>query len=118
MLRRGFGVRPGQCRAAGARTAGPDRNHRTGGVVPTKPAIGSTSRWPTSVATCRTLRRMLEYKTRWRDGQLYVANRWYPSSKTCSTCGVVKAKLPLRDRVFHCAHCGVVVDRDLNAARN
>lgn len=65
-----------------------------------------------------TLRRMLEYKVDRRAGRLHVADRWFPSSKTCSTCGVVKAKLSLRDRVFRCAGCGLVIDRDLNAARN
>jgi putative transposase len=64
------------------------------------------------------LRRMLEYKTRWRGGTLHVADRWFASSKTCSDCGAVKAKLPLRVRVFHCDVCGLVLDRDLNAARN
>ncbi|MGW5671911.1 zinc ribbon domain-containing protein, partial [Micromonospora sp. NPDC003776] len=44
--------------------------------------------------------------------------RWYPSSKTCSDCGAVKAKLPLRVRTYLCDSCGLVLDRDLNAARN
>jgi putative transposase len=44
--------------------------------------------------------------------------RWYPSSKTCCGCQAVKAKLSLATRVFHCAMCGLVIDRDLNAARN
>ncbi|MFH8382628.1 zinc ribbon domain-containing protein [Kitasatospora sp. NPDC018058] len=42
----------------------------------------------------------------------------YPSSKTCSTCKAVKAKLPLHVRVFTCDACGLVIDRDENAARN
>lgn len=46
------------------------------------------------------------------------ADRWYPSSKTCSACGTVKAKLPLRVRTFVCTACGMSLDRDLNAARN
>jgi putative transposase len=65
-----------------------------------------------------TLRRMLEYKTKWDGGTLQVADRWFPSSKTCSNCGMTKTKLPLRIRIFACEHCGMVVDRDLNAARN
>jgi putative transposase len=65
-----------------------------------------------------TLRRLLTYKTGWRGGRLVVADRWVPSSKTCSDCGVVKAKLPLRVRVFRCDACGLVCDRDRNAARN
>ncbi|MET8456624.1 zinc ribbon domain-containing protein [Streptomyces parvulus] len=47
-----------------------------------------------------------------------VANRWSPTSKTCSDCGAVKAKLPLHVRVFTCDTCGLVLDRDENAARN
>jgi putative transposase len=63
-------------------------------------------------------RRMLGYKTGWEGGALLVADRWYPSSKTCSKCGSVKAKLTLRDRVYECGVCGLVLDRDVNAARN
>ncbi|MEU0040303.1 zinc ribbon domain-containing protein [Streptomyces sp. NPDC006333] len=47
-----------------------------------------------------------------------VAGRWYPSRKTCSDCTTTKAKLSLRERVFHCGACGLVMDRDENAARN
>ena len=65
-----------------------------------------------------TIRTMLGYKTLWNGGRLHVADRWFPSSKTCSGCGVVKAKLPLRVRTFICDACGLVLDRDLNAARN
>jgi putative transposase len=63
-------------------------------------------------------RRMLGYKSGWHGGQLVLADRFYPSSKTCSGCGVVKAKLPLHARVFTCESCGLVLDRDVNAARN
>ena len=62
--------------------------------------------------------RQLSYKTIWRCGQLIKANRFYPSSKTCSDCGAVKAKLVLSERKFVCEECGVVIDRDENAARN
>jgi putative transposase len=65
-----------------------------------------------------TLRRLLEYKTIWRGGTLHVADRWFPSSKVCSACSAVRAKLPLRARVFRCVQCGLALDRDLNAARN
>jgi IS605 OrfB family transposase len=65
-----------------------------------------------------TIRRHLTYKTAWNGGRLVVADRWFPSSKTCSGCGAVKAKLPLRVRTFICTECGMVLDRDLNAARN
>jgi putative transposase len=64
------------------------------------------------------LRRQLNYKTIWTGGRLIVANRWYPSSKTCSGCGAVKTKLALSEREYECEGCGLVLDRDLNAARN
>ncbi|MGW4529707.1 IS607 family element RNA-guided endonuclease TnpB [Nocardia sp. NPDC004340] len=64
------------------------------------------------------LRRQLDYKTRRRGGRLVVADRFFPSSKTCSSCGWVKAKLALSERVFVCDRCGLVLDRDLNAASN
>jgi putative transposase len=63
--------------------------------------------------------RQLKYKTAWSDGSLLVAaDRFYPSSKTCSGCGTVKAKLALSERVFTCQACGLILDRDLNAALN
>jgi len=62
-------------------------------------------------------RRMLEYKGAWYGAKIVVADRWFPSSKTCSECGVVKAKLPLSERLFLC-DCGAALDRDLNAAIN
>ncbi|MFG2296299.1 IS607 family element RNA-guided endonuclease TnpB [Streptomyces sp. NPDC048603] len=65
------------------------------------------------------IRRQLGYKTRQRHAtRLVVANRWYPSSKTCSGCGAVKAKLPLHVRTYACDACGLVIDRDDNAALN
>ena len=63
-------------------------------------------------------RRMLVYKTAWNGGRLVLAGRFYPSSKTCSGCGAVKAKLSLSERAYRCGACGLVLDRDLNAARN
>jgi putative transposase len=63
-------------------------------------------------------RRMLGYKTAREGGTLVVADRWYPSSKTCSGCGSVKAKLTLAERVYQCDACGLVMGRDVNAARN
>jgi putative transposase len=63
-------------------------------------------------------RRMLACKTQWNGGQLIVADRWFPSSKTCSACGTAKAKLSLSERTFRCEHCGLTEDRDVNAARN
>lgn len=64
------------------------------------------------------LRRQLTYKAADAGVKLIVADRWYPSSKTCSACGVVRAKLTLAERMFHCESCGFRLDRDLNAARN
>ncbi|MCP3782852.1 IS607 family element RNA-guided endonuclease TnpB [Micromonospora sp. A3M-1-15] len=64
------------------------------------------------------LRRQLTYKTQWNAGRLIVADRWYPSSKTCSGCGAVKTKLALSERTYTCATCGLTIDRDHNAARN
>ncbi len=64
------------------------------------------------------IRRQLAYKTGWNGGRLLVADRWYPSSKTCSGCGAVKTKLALSEREYECAACGLVIDRDHNAALN
>jgi putative transposase len=69
-------------------------------------------------ASFAEIRRQLDYKTRWNGGRLVVADRWFPSSKTCSTCRAVKPKLSQSTRVFRCEHCGLVIDRDLNAAIN
>jgi putative transposase len=69
-------------------------------------------------ASLGEIRRQLRYKTCWSGGRLVVADRWFPSSKTCSACGAVKPKLSLSTRVFRCEHCGVVIDRDRNAAIN
>jgi IS605 OrfB family transposase len=65
-----------------------------------------------------TARRMLGYKTTWNSGRLIIADRWFPSSKLCSGCGAVKAKLALSERVYRCDSCGLAEDRDVNAARN
>ena len=62
--------------------------------------------------------RQLEYKTAWRGGTLVVTDRWFASSKTCSGCGAVKAKLARPERTFVCTECGLILDRDLNAAHN
>ena len=64
------------------------------------------------------MRRQLGYKTAWAGGILVEADAFYPSSKTCSGCGHVKAKLPLSERTYRCERCGLVLDRDENAARN
>uniref|UniRef100_A0AAU1IB44 Transposase n=1 Tax=Streptomyces sp. NBC_00180 TaxID=2903632 RepID=A0AAU1IB44_9ACTN len=64
------------------------------------------------------IRRQLLCKGRRNACPTIVADRWFPSSKTCSDCGATKAKLPLHVRVFTCDLCGLVIDRDENAARN
>ena len=64
------------------------------------------------------LRHQLEYKTAKTGARLHFVDRWCPSSKTCSNCGSVKAKLSLNERVYRCEHCGLTIDRDLNAAIN
>ena len=63
-------------------------------------------------------RRQLEYKAFENGNIVYIADRFYPSSKKCSSCGSVKAKLDLNERTYYCDHCGLVIDRDLNAAVN
>jgi putative transposase len=63
-------------------------------------------------------RRQLEYKTSWYGANLVLVNRFAPTSKTCSRCGAVKPTLRLSERVYRCDQCGLVLDRDLNAARN
>lgn len=63
-------------------------------------------------------RRQLTYKVKHEGGQLVIALRFYPSSKTCSSCGHVLEELPLSVRDWTCPACGVVHDRDHNAARN
>lgn len=63
-------------------------------------------------------RRELEYKCARAGVALHVVDRFYPSSKTCSACWAVKAKLPLSVRTYRCDVCGLAIDRDLNAAIN
>ena len=63
-------------------------------------------------------RRQLEYKTARTGARLHVVDRWYRSSKTCSGCGGVKAKLSLSERTYTREGCGLSMDRDLNAAIN
>ena len=71
-----------------------------------------------SDASLGEFRRQLEYKTSRTGATLHVIDKWYPSSKTCSKCGRVKAKLSLAERVYRCDACGLSMDRDLNAAVN
>ncbi|MEV0729576.1 RNA-guided endonuclease TnpB family protein [Polymorphospora sp. NPDC050346] len=70
-----------------------------------------------SDAGWRQFRTMLEYKADWYGRNLVVVDRWFPSSKLCSTCGALADRMPLNTRSWTC-RCGTVHDRDLNAARN
>ncbi|WP_228536837.1 transposase [Nocardia sp. XZ_19_231] len=69
-------------------------------------------------AALAQVRQMLAYKTRWYGSVLIEADRWFPSSKTCSGCGGRKPNLTLADRVYRCESCGLSIDRDRNAAIN
>ncbi|WP_406439541.1 transposase [Streptomyces sp. NBC_01613] len=70
-----------------------------------------------SDAAWSDMRMMLEYKTAWYGRELVVVDRWFPSSKLCGACGMIRAKLPLNVRMWTC-ECGTVHDRDVNAAKN
>lgn len=63
-------------------------------------------------------RRIMEYKCKWNEIEFILADRYFPSSKSCSQCGFTKKDLKLSDRVYNCNNCGHNVDRDLNAALN
>jgi putative transposase len=63
-------------------------------------------------------RRQMDYKGKWYGCQVILANRFYPSSKRCSQCGHIKAAMDLSERVYICDYCGLMIDRDLNAAIN
>lgn len=63
-------------------------------------------------------RRQMEYKCVWNGIEFVKAYTFYPSSKTCSCCGNVKKDLTLKDRMYKCDVCGLVIDRDFNAALN
>ena len=63
-------------------------------------------------------RQYLIYKTKLYGIELVIADRWFPSSKTCSECESVKKDLKLKDRIYKCTHCGAIIDRDYNASLN
>lgn len=63
-------------------------------------------------------RRQLEYKSKLYGNVLFMADRFFPSSKLCSNCGEKKEDLTLKDRVFECKSCNLKIDRDLNASLN
>lgn len=60
----------------------------------------------------------LKYKCELKGVTLITADRYYPSSKTCSRCGNIKKDMRLSDRVYNCTSCGLKIDRDLNASLN
>jgi putative transposase len=62
--------------------------------------------------------RQLTYKAAWFGAELIVCDRWFASSKICSVCGNVARQMGLAERTFCCAGCGLVIDRDRNAAAN
>lgn len=63
-------------------------------------------------------RRQIEYKAELYGIEVVIADRFYPSSKTCHVCGHVKKDLKLSDRTYRCEGCGLVIDRDINASIN
>jgi putative transposase len=79
------------------------KNHKLAGAI--------------SDAAFGEIRRQFEYKAQWYGSKIEVADRFFPSTKMCSCCGALK-KMELKDRVYDCACCGNVMDRDLNAALN
>ncbi|HEX9131042.1 MAG TPA: transposase, partial [Ktedonobacteraceae bacterium] len=71
-----------------------------------------------SDASMGEIRRQLTYKAERFGTHLAVVDRFYPSSKTCSSCGWIDENLDLSRRVFGCIECGYIADRDYNAAKN
>nr|WP_168515837.1 RNA-guided endonuclease TnpB family protein [Streptomyces sp. S1D4-11]QIZ00846.1 IS200/IS605 family element transposase accessory protein TnpB [Streptomyces sp. S1D4-11] len=70
-----------------------------------------------SDAAWSEFRSMLEYKAQWYGREVIAVDRWFPSSKLCSTCGTLQDKMPLNVRTWTC-DCGATHDRDVNAANN
>jgi putative transposase len=63
-------------------------------------------------------RRQIEYKAHWARIPVVIADRWFPSSKTCVECGYINKDLKLSDRTYVCPVCGNVIDRDFQASLN
>jgi putative transposase len=61
---------------------------------------------------------LLKYKSDWYGRELVQIDKFFPSSKICSNCGNIKKDLTLKDREYNCSCCGLVIDRDYNAALN
>ncbi len=64
------------------------------------------------------LLQFLKTKVATAGGEIFIASRWFPSTKRCSCCGHVKKRMPLKHRTYQCLVCGLLIDRDLNAALN
>ena len=64
------------------------------------------------------LARQLSYKAAWFGTELVVCDRWFPSTRSCSRCGLVKQSMGLAERMYCCGGCGLAIDRDRNAAAN
>ena len=93
------------------------------GMGRTKTGLGARGRGCSRAiadAAFGELARQIGYKADWYGTELVVADRWFASSKTCSSCGARKPRLHLDERTHHCTQpdCGLVIDRDLNAAIN
>lgn len=90
------------------------------GMGARKPGTGKRGRGfnrAVADAALAEVHRQLAYKTGWYGGTLVTASRWYPSTTTCSSCGIRKPRMTLGERTYTCA-CGHTMDRDLNAATN
>ena len=72
-----------------------------------------------SIADCgfHEFKRQLIYKAEKFGSEIILADRWYPSTKTCSSCDHIQ-DMPLSERVYNCGGCGQSIDRDLNASIN
>jgi putative transposase len=71
-----------------------------------------------SDAAWSKFRSLLEYIAHWYGREVIAVDRWFPSSKLCSTCGSLQDKMPLNVRIWTCNSCGTTHDRDVNAAKN
>ncbi|MFG2880474.1 RNA-guided endonuclease InsQ/TnpB family protein [Streptomyces sp. NPDC048337] len=71
-----------------------------------------------SDAAWTQFRSLLEYKAAWCGREVIAVDRFFPSSKLCSTCGTLQKRLPLHVRTWTCESCGTTHDRDANAAKN
>ena len=85
-----------------------------------KRAVQTAKHLSEKIADCSfyEIYRQLEYKCKWNNIELIVADRWFASSKICNHCGYKKPKLSLSERVYKCECCGYVEDRDYNASLN